>query len=261
MKLFFKILAIILLVGYLVASVVLWGNKSDDVVCERFYISVCDSAECDLITSEKLYHYLRRNHLLPEGKRCGDIDPAAIERSVRSIDLLGRVECYYESNGDVYLLVDQRRPVMRVMPGEGDTYYLDKNGERIAVDTMYVEDVPIVMGNVYDKLLSPMLIPLVEYIVSHEFWSHQITQIYITQQHEVMLSPRVGNHKILLGSLDNYQQKLQSVLEMYRQVMPKVGWNAYDTISVKYKNQVVCTRRDKKYRHNTWTKKTLSTYE
>ena len=28
-----------------------------------------------------------------------------------------------------------------------------------------------------------------------------------------------------------------------------------------YKDQVVCTRRDRKYRHNTWTKKTLSTYE
>jgi cell division protein FtsQ len=71
----------------------------------------------------------------------------------------------------------------------------------------------------------------------------------------------VGNHTILLGNIDNYERKLESVLALYNQAMPDVGWDAYEVISVKYKDQIVCTRRDKKYRHDTWTKKTLPTYE
>ena len=261
MKRFFKILAILLLLGYLVASFVLWHNKGNEVVCQHFYITVRDSSECNLITSDNLYHYLRKAHLLPINKTCGEIDPSAIEKYVEQIDLLEDVECYYEQNGDVYLNVSQRRPFMRVMPDDGESYYLERNANHIAVDTMYVVNVPLVTGNVDDRVMAESLIPLVEYIVAHDFWCNQVAQIHVSQQHEVILSPRVGNHVILLGDADNYKNKLESVQAIYRQVLPEIGWNTYDTISMKYKDQVVCTRRDKKYRHNTWTKKSLTTYE
>lgn len=261
MKRFLKILTILILLGYLVASIFLWGHKSEEVVCQRFYISVCDSAECNLITADKLYNYLRKEHLLPEGKACRDINLSAIEKSVSRIDLLTNIDCYYEQNGDVHLIVEQRRPFMRIITDDEDTYYLDREGERIAVDTMYVAQVPLVTGNVDDRVMATSLIPLVEYIVAHEFWCNQVAQIYVTPQHEVMIYPRVGSHVILLGTINDYERKLASVLALYNQAMPQVGWNAYDVISVKYKDQVVCSRRDRKYRHNTWTKKTLSTYE
>nr|MDE7421741.1 hypothetical protein [Muribaculaceae bacterium] len=31
----------------------------------------------------------------------------------------------------------------------------------------------------------------------------------------------------------------------YRKVLPAKGWNIYDTISVKFKNQIVASRRNK----------------
>ncbi|MBR3951330.1 MAG: hypothetical protein IKJ79_05395 [Bacteroidaceae bacterium] len=261
MKRFLKILTVILLLGYLVASVLMSVYKSEEVVCQRFYISVCDSAECQLITADKLYKYLGKQHLLPEGKLCCDINLSAIEQSVGRIDLLTNIDCYYEQNGDVYLMVEQRRPFMRVITDDGDTYYLDREGVRIAVDTMYVAQVPLVTGNVDDRVSAASLIPLIEYIEAHEFWCKQVAQIYVSPQHEIMLYPRVGNHVILLGAINGYERKMESVLALYNQALPQVGWNTYDVISVKYKDQVVCSRRDRKYRHKTWTKKTLSTYE
>ena len=95
MKLFLKILAVVLFVGYFVASIILWSNKDDMIVCQRFYISVCDSAECDLITADKLYNYLRKEHLLPQGKPCSDINLSVIEKCVDRIDLLTNINCYY----------------------------------------------------------------------------------------------------------------------------------------------------------------------
>lgn len=261
MKHFLKILAVILFIAYFVASIVLWSNKGDELVCNSFHINVCDSAECDLITADKLYNHLRKEHLLPQGKTCRDIDLTLIEKSVGRIDVLTNINCYYEQNGDVYLQVEQRRPFVRIMTDDRDTYYLDRQGNRIATDTMYVANVPLVTGNVDDRVMSTTLIPLVDYIVEHEFWCNQVSQIYVSPQHEVMITPRVGNHTILLGDVDNYEHKLESVLALYHQAIPDVGWDAYETISVKYKDQIVCTRHDKKYRHNTWTKKTLSTYE
>lgn len=256
-----KILALVLLLAYLVTAYILWGNKGNDVVCQNFYINVLDSAENDLITAPDLYTYLGKAHLLPQGKKGSEVNTYEIERCLRKIDLLDEVECYQEENGNVYLNVSQRRPVMRIYTDMGKTYYMASDGKPLAVDTMYVDYVPLVTGCIDDTLNAEMLTPLVNYITRHEFWSAQVVQIAVSPQHEVMLYPRVGNHVIVLGNLQNYENKMQSILAVYEQVMPQVGWNAYDTISVKYKDQVVCSRRDKTYRHKTWTKKNLSSYE
>ena len=261
MKKVIKILVLLLLLGYLVASVVLSVGDTEQVVCQRFYINVCDSAECDLVSADDLYNHLRKNHLLPQGKPCKQIDLAAIEKCVASIDLLTHIDCYYEQNGDVYLSVQQRRPFVRVVTDEGDNYYLDRQGERINIDTMYVAQVPLLTGNIDDRVSAVSLLPLVEYISAHDLWRNQVAQIHVSPLHEVLIYPHVGEHVINMGDMNNCQYKLESILALYNQVMPHVGWNAYDTISVKYKDQIVCTRADKKYRHKTWTKKTLSTYE
>lgn len=261
MRRILKILALIVLLAYLVTSFILWGNKDSDIVCQHFYISVTDSAKSDLISADDLYAYIGKAHLSPQGKTKRDINTAAIERCVREIDLLKEVECYQEDNGDVYLKVSQRNPIMRVYTDEGKTYYIDDNGKELAVDTMYVDYVPLVTGYVDDTLSAQMLIPLIEYITGHDFWRAQVTQIAITPQHEVLLHPRVGDQVLALGSLDNYENKMRALLAIYEQIIPQVGWNVYDTISVKYKDQIVCSRQDKKYRHKIWTKKKLSSYE
>lgn len=261
MKRLLKILAVVVLLAYLVMSVILWSDNDKNISCEHFYITVCDSTECDLVSSADIYNYLSNAGLLPQGKRCSEIDLRAIEQRVSRIDVLTDVKCYYESNGDVYLYVSQRRPFMRVMTDDGDDYYADRHGERIAVDTMYIDCVPLVTGNLDYKISAIELIPLVEYISGHDFWRNQVAQIYVSGHNEIMLYPRVGEHVILLGDINNCEKKMDSVLALYKQVIPSVGWSAYDTISVKYKDQIVCTRRDKKYRHNTWTKKSLTTYE
>lgn len=256
-----KILTLVLLLAYLVAAYILWGNKGSDVVCQHFYINVLDSAENNLIAASDLHSYLGKAHLLPQGKKGSDVNTAAIERCVREIELLDMVECYQEENGNVYLNVSQRKPIMRVYTDVGENYYIATDGKPLAVDTMYVDYVPLVTGCIDDTLTAEMLIPLVSYIAQHEFWSAQVTQIRVSPRHDVLLYPRVGNHVIVLGDLQDYENKLHALLALYEQALPQVGWNAYDTISVKYQNQIVCTRRDKKYRHKTWTKKNLSSYE
>lgn len=249
-----KILAILLLAGYLVASFFLWKDEDDKQVCRNFYITVRDSVDRHFITAADIYRFVDEAKLNPQGKPCGAIDPMTIEKCVSQIELLTQVECYYERDGDVYLDVSQRQPVMRVITEYGDDYYLDSNGKRLSIDNCYAVDVPLVTGYVDDVIYSTHLLPLVESIEAHPFWSHQILQICVTESHEITLYPRVGDHVILLGGISNHEEKLQSVLAIYQQIIPEVGWNAYDTISVKYNDQVVCTRRNKKYRHNTWKK-------
>lgn len=254
MKLFLKISAVVLLAGYLAASLYFVRDIDRDRSCDSFEITVTDSSECDLLTRDDIRAYLADVDLLPEGKPMKQVNTEQIEQCVREIDLLCDVKCYHKRQGDVYLSVRQRRPVVRVISDEGDNYYLDADGKRIAVDAMYIDYLPLVLGCNDDTLSARDLLPMISYISAHPFWNAQVEHIYISPSHEVSLIPRVGNHTILLGSPSDYESKLERVLALYEQVMPRIGWAAYDTISVKFDGQVVCTRRNKKYKHDSWSK-------
>ncbi len=60
-------------------------------------------------------------------------------------------------------------------------------------------------------------------------------------QGDVELFPKVGNHVILMGRVSDLEDKFQRLYVFYRMGLNKVGWNKYNVINIKYKNQVVCS--------------------
>lgn len=80
------------------------------------------------------------------------------------------------------------------------------------------------------------------FLQENEFWNDQIEQIYVYPDNDIELIPRVGNHRIMLGTLDEFEEKLANLKLFYEQAIPKVGWEKYSMINLKYKNQIVCTK-------------------
>ena len=64
----------------------------------------------------------------------------------------------------------------------------------------------------------------------------------------IELVPRVGDHVIYLGKLDDFEQKLKRVKVFYEKGLNKVGWNKYSRISVEFDNQIICTKKRHSYR-------------
>ena len=56
------------------------------------------------------------------------------------------------------------------------------------------------------------------------------------------LVPKVGNHKIVFGGIDNLESKFEKLMIFYKKGLSKTGWNEYSEINLKFKNQVVCTK-------------------
>jgi cell division protein FtsQ len=75
---------------------------------------------------------------------------------------------------------------------------------------------------------------------SSEFWKAQIEQIYIGN--DVELVPLAGSHIIVLGNFQDIDEKMNKLLVFYQHGLNKVGWNIYETINLKYKNQIVCSK-------------------
>jgi cell division protein FtsQ len=84
---------------------------------------------------------------------------------------------------------------------------------------------------------------LVQYINDNSFWSAQIDQIYVDNNDQIDLIPRVGNQVIHIGTTENIEGKLRSLSAFYDKVLPEVGWNKYSVINLEYKDQIVCKKR------------------
>ena len=65
-------------------------------------------------------------------------------------------------------------------------------------------------------------------------------QIYVNKKNEFEIVPLVGPKILELGSIENYDEKLYYLKSFFISALKKTGWNKYKTISVKYKNQIVC---------------------
>lgn len=87
------------------------------------------------------------------------------------------------------------------------------------------------------------LFTLSKFIYDNAFWDSQISQVYVHQNGDFELTPRVGNHQIIFGSVEDLEQKFDNLMTFYKKGLNKTGWNEYSTINLKFKNQVVCTKR------------------
>ena len=57
-----------------------------------------------------------------------------------------------------------------------------------------------------------------------------------------MVYPQVGNHEIIFGS-DRLEEKLDVLRTFYGKGMNEEAWNKYKSINLKYKDQIVCTKK------------------
>lgn len=227
--------------------------------CSRISVCIIDSSDYHFVTKRNLLDIVYKNGGNIIGKPLKEIKYSEIENEIIRLRELREAEVYPSIDGTLHLFVDQRNPVMRVMPGEGGDYFLDEEGFLFRKRNLYNPRLHIIQGNI--NITSAMLggvsildtsiknsilkdvYHFVDYIDGSDFWSAQIDQIYVDSKDEIDLIPRVGNHVVHLGTFDNYRFKLKMLGAFYERVMSEVGWNKYSVINLEFSDQIVCKRR------------------
>ena len=87
------------------------------------------------------------------------------------------------------------------------------------------------------------LFQLANFVEQNSFWKAQISQIFVNENGDFELTPRVGGHIIIFGSSANLEGKFENLMTFYKKGLSRTGWNEYSIINLKFKNQVVCTKR------------------
>lgn len=227
---------------YIVFVTFFFRERRQDYVCHDLEIVVKDSLDKHFVTEEDVVYQLRKAGLNPIDRPMNDVNTDRIESELLKNEMIASVEAYKTPSGIIKLEVYQKMPILRVISIRGN-YYVDNEGSTMPVSRRYVADVPVASGSVEKELAVTDLYKFALFLQKNEFWNNQIEQIYVHSDNEIELIPRVGKLRIVLGTFHNFEEKLNNLQLFYEQAIPKVGWEKYSIINLKYKNQIVCTKK------------------
>lgn len=240
-----KVLSVILatlLSCYVLIVSFLFKDKKEDRLCESLEIVVRDSLDKHFITDGDLIYILKQAKLYPVKKPMNEINTEKIEQKLLSNNMVSKVEVYKTPSRIIKLEIEQKMPILRINSPVGN-FYVDNLGSEMPLSRHYVAHVLVASGHIEKEFALNELYNFALFLQDNEFWNDLIGQIYVDADHNVELIPRVGNHRVILGTFDNYQTKLENLRLFYEQVIPKFGWEKYGSINLKYRNQIVCIKR------------------
>jgi cell division protein FtsQ len=231
-----------LLSTYLAFAVFYLSPKAKtEAVCSDVTIEVVENQDISYINEKDVLRMLQKTNSNPTGKNLSDIRTGEIEKILENNNLIRKVECYKTVGGSVKIKVYQRTPILRVM-ASNKNYYIDSEGKIMPVPDNMSINLPIATGVISDEFAQKQLYEFGLFLQKDKFWNAQIEQIYVAPNKDIELTPRVGNHQIVLGKIENYSENLNKLKLFYEKGLNNIGWNKYSKITLKYKNQVVCTR-------------------
>lgn len=229
-----------LLVVYFIFTIVFISPNLNKEKCTKVIVDIVNNDTISYLNESQVCFFLEKLKLNLIKKNMCEINTEAIEKALKKCKLINKVEVYKTVGSTIRIKVYQRIFILRVISGNTD-YYIDSNREIIPTPIGVATYVPLASGTINEKFAIEQLCPLAVFLQKNKFWNTQIEQIYVNNDLEIELIPRVGNHRIVLGNVKNFESKLNNLILFYKKVLNIVGWKRYSIINLQYKNQIVCT--------------------
>lgn len=239
-----KWLILTLLIGYACGMTIWAHSESRRHGCKGIVITIANSSSADTVTQRGVMEELSRYPRKIVGEPLASIDTRHIEKYLSRFSNFEDVECTLTTTGNLDVRIQPMVPAIRVFDGDR-SYYINKDGKEIESKPNFFVDVPVVTGRFSAAFTPLQVLPLVRFIEKDDVLAKLVGMIEAKDADNLILIPRIHGHVINFGDTNRLEEKRLALLTLYRKVMPYKGWNEYDTISVKFRGQVVATRRDK----------------
>ena len=181
------------------------------------------------------------------------IDLNNLEKKIKSNKFIKDIEIYNNLNNVININVNQFKPYARLINNKGDDYYIDNVGDIFPVSNKYSERVLLIFfknqkytdeKNINFFQNGNKIFKLINYINNNDFYKKQISQLNVNEDGEIIMIPQITKQKIYFGNSNNIDIKFKKLELFYKNILPTKGWNYYESVNLKYKNQIVCNKNN-----------------
>lgn len=259
-KILVSLFAIILLIVIVVGANIFVQNQNINNV----EISIKYGKSDTIITSKEISAILLSNYGDFLKKQRKNVDEEGIEEFLLTNPYIESAEVYQTLKGNLSIEIKQREPIVKIYTQRGLEYYIDKLGKIIPIKNMETTDVVIASGNIdvngevlnkkqldtvdieskkgFEKTLSKIFF-IAGKLSSDTILNYQIDQIYVPVKGDYELIPKIGNYIIKIGEPVDIGDQFIKLDYLYREGFSRSGWDNYKIVDLRYRNQVVCTKK------------------
>lgn len=260
MKKFWRILRKVLLVASMLSVAALFVivltsaiQRQHQLVCRSIQVKVDYDSGLAFLSENEIkdkVNYLNGGDIT--GKRLSAVDFRGLEKEIRKNPYVKSVQIFVDQAQGVTVEVFQKRPILRVINSDGVSYYIGENNDRIPLSNNFTSHVAVALGNVEmhtnakrDSTVQDALYRLIQYVRKDEFLNALVDQVYVEENGELIVIPKIEGQTIRFGAADNNMaEKFERLKIFYNEGLRRTGWDKYSTIDIRYKDQVVCEKRD-----------------
>lgn len=229
-------------------------RRQNHALCKGVRISIegsgrwmVDSAELGAILTDQDSRQL-------VGTPSESISIRRLEKKIRSSPWVKKAELFFDSKQVLWVRVTERQPVARLFTDNGGSFYIDAEGARLPLKDYFPVKLPVFTScplynktwSAQDSLLAGQIGALSTYLVAHPFWMDMVEQVDVNANREFELVPAIGDDIVKLGDTSDLNGKFNRLMVFYKNVIPRVGWNKYAAVDVRFNGEVIGVKRDVK---------------
>jgi len=183
------------------------------------------------------------------GESFDDLNLKAIETELLNTKFIQDAEVFKDLEGNLMISINQSRPIARMISSKMSDRYISNNGKILPLSKRYTARVVLIDGtfadnptlyDLYETESGKQLMDLLKFIEEDEFWKAQIAQMNIDKKGNVKIYTQVSKQVVEFGKPVEIQEKFMKLKIFYKEILPAKGWNSYNRVSVKFKDQIVC---------------------
>ena len=182
------------------------------------------------------------------GQSFKDIQLKRVETNLKQSPYIRDAEVFKDLKGNMLVKTILRRPVARIVSEKKDDAYITEEGILMPVSDKFTSRVVLLSGKRVESMMdtvtsineiAPELFELINYINAHKFWKAQIAQVHVKKDGQIILYPQVTKQYVEFGFADNIDSKFNRLRLFYKEILPYKGWNHYERVNLKYKDQII----------------------
>jgi len=172
----------------------------------------------------------------------GSMNVKEVESVLDRNSFIQKSQVFQDIDGNMKIRIKQETPIARINTGL-DEFYLSEQLSKIPLSPLYSAEVMLVGGDITEEDFSGLK-ELIKVISADKLLKKHIIAVKKEQPNSFILLVNKGNYVIEFGELKDFKEKFEKLKLFYGQYLGKVGLDYYEKINLKFKNQIVATKRN-----------------
>ncbi len=215
-------------------------------VCEKTPVFILNKKDGLFLEEKDIINILTEDAGVV-GEKIENIPLKKLELRIKKNKFVQSVQVEKGIKGSLITKIKQCRPIARIITTDS-SYYIGSKGEILPFVTKHTARVTVISGEGITSLFKKEIknkqdssfVHFLQYFEQDAFLKKQIASVNYSKTGDIIIYPQITKQFIEFGDLNNVEDKFSRLKIFYKKILPYRGWNSYESVSVKFKGQIIC---------------------